>query len=45
MIAAFVFGDRGVEAVATGPSDTNSEPSSAVLRMIDSISQTDKGKQ
>lgn len=45
VIAAFVFGDRGVEAVATGPSDTNSEPSSAVLGMIRSISQTDKDKQ
>ena len=45
VIAAFVFGDRGVEAVATGPSDSNSEPSVAVLRMIGSISHTDKGKQ
>jgi hypothetical protein len=42
VIAAFVFGDRGVEAVATGPSDAGTEPSVAVLRMIGSISQTDK---
>jgi enamine deaminase RidA (YjgF/YER057c/UK114 family) len=45
VIAAFVFGDRGVEAVATGPSDAGTEPSVAVLRMIDSISQTEKRKQ
>jgi hypothetical protein len=45
VIAAFVFGDRGVEAVATGPSDAGAEPSVAVLRMIDSISQTEKGKK
>lgn len=45
VIAAFVFGSRGVEAVATGPSDANSEPSVAVLRMIGSINQTEKGKQ
>jgi hypothetical protein len=42
VIAAFVFGDRGVEAVATGPSDAGTEPSVAVLRMIGSISQIDK---
>jgi hypothetical protein len=45
VIAAFVFGDRGVEAVATGPSDAGAEPSVAVLRMIDSISHTEKGKK
>jgi len=45
VIAAFVFGHRGVEAVATGPSDADTESSVAVLRMIDSISQTEKGKQ
>jgi hypothetical protein len=45
VIAAFVFGDRGVEAVATGPSDAGAEPSVAVSRMIDSISQTEKGKK
>jgi hypothetical protein len=45
LIAAFVFGDRGVEAVATGPSDTGSEPSTTVLRMISSISHAGEGKQ
>jgi hypothetical protein len=45
VIAAFVFGDRGVEAVATGPSDAGTEPSVAVLRMIGSISQIEKRKQ
>jgi hypothetical protein len=45
VIAAFVFGDRGVEAVATGPSDAGAEPSVAVSRMIDSIRQTEKGKK
>lgn len=44
VIAAFVFGGRGVEAVATGPVDSNPEPSDAVLRMIGSISQKDTGK-
>ncbi|WP_293003194.1 hypothetical protein [Mycobacterium sp.] len=37
LIAAFVFDDRGVEAVATGPTDAGAEPSAAVLRMIASI--------
>jgi hypothetical protein len=45
VIAAFVFGSRGVEAVATGPSDDGSEPTTAVLRMIDSISHTGEGKK
>jgi hypothetical protein len=45
VIAAFVFGSRGVEAVATGPSDAGSEPSTAVLRMIGSISHSAEGKQ
>jgi hypothetical protein len=40
IIAAFVFGGRGVEAVATGPSDVGAEPTATVLRMISSISQT-----
>ena len=44
VIAAFVFGSRGVEAVATGPSDAGSEPSATVLRMIGSISQTGEGQ-
>jgi hypothetical protein len=38
LIAAFVFGDRGVEAVATGPTDAGAQQSAAVLRMITSIS-------
>ena len=45
VIAAFVLGDRGVEAVATGPSDAGTEPSAAVLRMIDSVTKAEKGKQ
>ena len=45
IIAAFVFGGRGVEAVATGPSDAGAEPTATVLRMIPSISQTGEGKQ
>jgi hypothetical protein len=45
VIAAFVFGSRGVEAVATAPSDAGSEPSTAVLRMIGSISHSEGGKQ
>ena len=45
VIAAFVFGDRGVEAVATGPSDAGAEPTATVLRMIRSISHTGEGKQ
>jgi hypothetical protein len=38
VIAAFVFGGRGVEAVATGPSDAGPELTAAVFRMIRSIS-------
>lgn len=45
VIAAFVFGSRGVEAVATGPSDAGPEPSTAVLRMIGSVSHSAEGKQ
>jgi hypothetical protein len=45
IIAAFVFGGRGVEAVATGPSDVGAEPTATVLRMISSISQTGEGKR
>jgi hypothetical protein len=45
VIAAFVFNGRGVEAVATGPSDTGSEPTAAVFRMIRSISHPGEGKQ
>jgi hypothetical protein len=39
LIAAFVFDGRGVEAVATGPTDAGPEPSAAVLRMIGSINE------
>jgi hypothetical protein len=45
IIAAFVFGERGVEAVATGPPDVGAESTAAVLRMIRSISQTGAGKR
>ncbi|HEY1841594.1 MAG TPA: hypothetical protein VGG53_15515 [Mycobacterium sp.] len=45
LIAAFVFNGRGVEAVATGPTDAGSEPSAAVLRMIGSISESGQEKQ
>lgn len=45
VIAAFVFGTRGVEAVATGPSDAGSESATTVKEMIDSISQTGEGKR
>jgi hypothetical protein len=45
IIAAFVFGTRGVEAVATGPSDAGSASAATVLQMIDSISQTGEGKK
>jgi len=43
VIAAFVFEGRGVEAVATGPSDTGPESTAAVLRMIRSISHPGEG--
>ena len=40
LIAAFVFDGRGVEAVATGPSDSDPESTAAIFRMIRSISHT-----
>jgi len=40
LIAAFVFDGRGVEAVATGPTDAGTEQSAAVLRMIGSITKS-----
>jgi hypothetical protein len=40
LIAAFVFDGRGVEAVATGPTDAGSEASAAALRMIGSINES-----
>ena len=45
LIAAFVFEGRGVEAVATGPSDTGSEPAATVFRMIRSIARSGEGKR
>lgn len=45
VIAAFVFGHRGVEAVAIGPSDTNPEPTATVLQMIRSINRSGGAKQ
>src|ERR1700735_3477073 len=45
LIAAFVFGERGVKAVATGPTDAGTEPSAAVLRMIGSSSQYGQQKR
>jgi hypothetical protein len=45
VIAAFVFGARGVEAVATGPSDAGAEPAATISRMIGSIGQTGGGKR
>jgi hypothetical protein len=40
LIAAFVFDGRGVEAVATGPTDAGAEQSAVVLRMIGSINES-----
>jgi len=45
VIAAFVFDGRGVEAVATGPSDTGPEPTATVFRMIRSINRPGEGKR
>ena len=45
VIAAFVFDGRGVEAVATGPSDADADLTGAVLRMIRSISHPGEAKQ
>jgi hypothetical protein len=45
LIAAFVFDGRGVEAVATGPTDAGPEPSDAVLRMIGSINESKQAKR
>ena len=44
VIAAFVFDGRGVEAVATGPSDAGPELTGAVLRMMRSISRQEEKK-
>jgi hypothetical protein len=45
LIAAFVFDGRGVEAVATGPTDAGTEQSAAVLRMIGSINKTNQERR
>jgi hypothetical protein len=45
VIAAFVCDGRGVEAVATGPSDTGRESTAAVFGMIRSISCPGKATQ
>ncbi len=45
LIAAFVFDGRGVEAVATGPTDAGPEPSTAVLRMIASINESKQAQR
>jgi hypothetical protein len=45
LIAAFVFDDRGVEAIATGPTDAGSEQSAVVLRMISSINESKQDKR
>jgi hypothetical protein len=45
LIAAFVFDGRGVEAIATGPTDAGTEQSAAVLRMIGSINESKQDKR
>jgi hypothetical protein len=45
VIAAFVFDGQGVEAQATGPSETDSEPTAAVFRMIRSIGYPGEARQ
>jgi hypothetical protein len=45
LIAAFVFEGRGVEAVATGPTDAGTEQSAAVLRMISSINESKQAQR
>ena len=45
VIAAFVFDGRGVEAVATGPSDAGADPTAGVFRMIRSISHPGETKR
>jgi hypothetical protein len=45
LIAAFVFDGRGVEAVATGPTDAGAEQSAVVLRMIGSINESKQDKK
>ena len=45
VIAAFVFERRGVEAVATGPSDAGADLTGAIFRMIRSISHQEEEKR
>ncbi len=45
LIAAFVFDGRGVEAVATGPTDAGTAQSAAVLRMISSINESKQAQR
>jgi hypothetical protein len=45
LIAAFVFDGRGVEAIATGPTDAGTEQSAVVLRMIGSINESKQDKR
>jgi hypothetical protein len=45
LIAAFVFDGRGVEGVATGPTDAGPEPSAAALRMIGSINESKQAQR
>jgi hypothetical protein len=45
LIAAFVFDGRGVEAVATGPTDAGTDQSAAVLRMIGSINKSEQAQR
>jgi hypothetical protein len=45
LIAAFVFDGRGVEAVATGPTDAGTAQSAAVLRMIGSINESKQAQR
>jgi hypothetical protein len=45
LIAAFVFDNRGVEAIATGPTDAGTEQSAVVLRMISSINESTQDKR
>ena len=45
VIAAFVFDRRGVEAVATGPSEAGPELTASVFRMIRSISHPEEAQQ
>ena len=45
LIAAFVFEGRGIEAVATGPSDVGPQPTATILRMVRSIRRSEEVKR